>query len=127
MQNRKNCLLLFLAVVALLIGVANLFTRPAKAETAQTARMVATSPPARPVTKLRVDQAARRGEMVEVIGQTDPDAEVTINGNAVPYVAKDGSFSYFLRLPAPDKSTTVTVVAQAAGKEPATVEAPITR
>ncbi len=127
MEIRKKLLLLGLAAVALLIAAGSLFTRPVKAETAQPARTAAASPQARPVTKLRVDRASRRGEMVEVKGQTDPDAEVTINGNAVPYVAKDGSFSYFLRLPAPDKSTTVTVVAQAAGKEPAKVEAEITR
>ncbi len=127
MQNRKKYMLQAVAAAALLIAVASLFTRPVKAETAQPTRTVAASPQARPVTKLRVDRAARRGEMVEVKGQTDPDAELTINGNAVPYVAKDGSFSYFLRLPAPDKSMTVTVEAQAAGKEPAKVEAQITR
>ncbi len=127
MRNRKQYLIGITAAIVLVIGGISLFTRPVKAETAQGVRSTIATPQARPITNLQVDRVTRRGEMIEVKGRTEPNADVSVNGNPVPYVAKDGSFSFFMRTTTPEKTRSVTVEAQASGKEPVRIDAPVTQ
>ncbi len=117
---RKPYLVALVAAVALAIAAAA-FTSPVKAETAQPAGSNIANPQPRQATPLRIDSVVRRGEMVEVKGHPDPAADVTVNGNPVPFIAKDGSFSFFFRTAAKGKRASITVVAQTNGKEPQTV------
>jgi hypothetical protein len=58
---------------------------------------------------LSLDPFIQHGHVIEVIGRTEPDARVMVNGDEVPMVGSDGSFRYFTpQLPNGEDMITVT-------------------
>ncbi len=61
---------------------------------------------------LEVDSIIQHGRVIEIVGQTDPGASVTINAEPVAYVGPDGRFKHFTS-PLPHAGAhTITIVAQ---------------
>jgi hypothetical protein len=48
-----------------------------------------------PGVTLEIDSLVQLGRVIEVRGRTDPGAHVMVNGQSVPLVGADGSFSHF--------------------------------
>lgn len=59
---------------------------------------------------LSLDDLIIQGHFVEIRGKTDPNAHVQVNGEEVPYINSDGTFSYFTR-PLPQGRNVITVSA----------------
>jgi hypothetical protein len=117
MRSRLQYAGTVMTVAALVIASAAL-ARPAQAAGSEPTPSRITSSSAK-LTFLEVDRVTRRGEMIEIRGRTDPTAEVSVNGQAVPMISKIGAFSYFLRAAA--RNTIITVTAEASGSLPNTL------
>lgn len=69
-------------------------------------------PPSNATTvELSLEDLIKTGHTVEIIGKTEPNARVIVNGEEVPVVDPDGSFTYYLTGLAPG-SNTITITAQ---------------
>ncbi|HWZ43172.1 MAG TPA: FecR domain-containing protein [Candidatus Saccharimonadales bacterium] len=66
-----------------------------------------------PGVTLEVDSLVQLGRVIEVHGRTDPGAHVFVNGQSVPLVAADGTFSHFTGKLEPGENV-ITVTAQSA-------------
>ena len=64
-----------------------------------------------PGLSLEISALTQYGRMIEVRGKTDPGAHVFVNGQSVPLVAPDGTFSHFTGKLAPGENV-ITVTAQ---------------
>lgn len=64
-----------------------------------------------PGLTLEIDSLVQYGRVIEVRGRTDPGAHVFVNGQSVPLVGSDGSFSHFTGKLEPGESV-ITVTAQ---------------
>jgi hypothetical protein len=60
---------------------------------------------------LDIQPFIQHGHVIEIKGKTDPQARVMVNGNEVPYIKSDGSFSFFTP-PLPIGENIITVTAQ---------------
>ncbi len=60
---------------------------------------------------LEVQDLIQHGKVVEVVGKTDAAARVLVNGQEVPFLARDGSFHYFTP-PLPSGENVITITAQ---------------
>ncbi len=60
---------------------------------------------------LELEPFVQHGHVIEVKGKTDPAARVMVNGQEVPFIKGDGSFSFFTP-PLPNGESMITVTAQ---------------
>jgi hypothetical protein len=60
---------------------------------------------------LELEPFVQHGRVIEVIGKTEADARVMVNGREVPMLATDGSFRYFTP-PLPNGESVITITAQ---------------
>lgn len=63
------------------------------------------------VMLLELEPFVQHGRVIEVIGKTETDARVMVNGREVPMLATDGSFRYFTP-PLPNGESVITITAQ---------------
>lgn len=57
---------------------------------------------------LEIQPLVYHGHIVEIKGRTEPEATVLINGERVPLVLGDGSFTFFAYVPARNFRITIT-------------------
>ncbi len=63
------------------------------------------------IVQLELEPLLQHGHVVEIKGRTESSAKVTVNGQEVPDVKPDGSFSYFTS-PLPYGENVITITAQ---------------